>query len=181
MKKNYRGNVSTLPLIHSIHMKYFSLVIVILIALSIPSWTQTPAQTIPSFTFFRANGKTFVTNDLTKQRMQLFIFFDSECNHCQRLITQMNKERMLLSPASVIFISMDNWNDINRFAASCAPALRKQKNVQFVRDSLNQFIAVFKPRKYPAMFLYSADKKLMDYEDNENSLFRIERFIKGTN
>ena len=53
--------------------------------------------------------------------------------------------------------------------------LNGKKNVTLLQDLKNEFIDKFKPRKYPSMFLYSAEKKLIDYEDNPETMFR---FIK---
>ena len=55
--------------------------------------------------------------------------------------------------------------------------LNRKKNVTLLEDPKNEFIVKFTPRKYPAMFLYSADKKLTDYEDNDESVFRFSRLL----
>ena len=70
---------------------------------------------------------------------------------------------------------------MRQFMATYAPQLKMQKNVNLLQDRNNQFIAKFKPRRYPAMFLYSAEKKLLDYEDNEESVFRIVNLVKKEN
>lgn len=51
--------------------------------------------------------------------------------------------------------------------------LRGQKNVTILQDKLQQFILKFNPRKYPSMFLFSPEKKLIDYEDTPESVFRL--------
>jgi hypothetical protein len=50
--------------------------------------------------------------------------------------------------------------------------------VVWLRDSAAAFIAEFKPLKFPAMMLYSPSGKLVDYEDNENTVFRLVKLVR---
>ncbi len=56
-----------------------------------------------------------------------------------------------------------------------ASQLTTKKNVTLLHDGQNEFIYQFKPKKYPAMYLYSLQKALVLYADDEKS---IPLFIK---
>jgi hypothetical protein len=58
--------------------------------------------------------------------------------------------------------------------------LQGKRNVTILQDSQNEFIRKFGPRKYPALFLYSARKKLMLYDDNEQNLVRFSYQIRSS-
>ena len=62
---------------------------------------------------------------------------------------------------------------INQFMSTFGRKLKGRKNVTVLQDKLQQFISKFHPVRYPAMFLYSREKKLLDYEDNPESVFRL--------
>jgi hypothetical protein len=49
--------------------------------------------------------------------------------------------------------------------------------VVVLRDSVGEFIGKFKPMKFPAMMLFSRDGRLVDYEDNENTVFRLVKLM----
>lgn len=145
-------------------------------AMTLPAQT-TPAKTIPEFRFSMHDHRDFANADLPKGRLLLFVFFDPDCEHCQHAVRTMDKDCGSFARCAVYFVSMAGQDKIDRFAASYAPRLRALKNVVFLQDAGSQFIVRFKPIRYPSLYLYSSDKSLLDYEDNEETLFRIERSI----
>ena len=68
---------------------------------------------------------------------------------------------------------MDGLDKMDHFMNTYGSKLKREKNVTVLQDKLQQFIAKFKPVRYPSMFLYSSEKKLIDYEDNPESVFRL--------
>lgn len=141
---------------------------------------QIPAQILPDFEFSRLDKSSFTNKDLVQGKILFFVFFDSDCDHCQRAVKNIDVQYKLFKKIAIYFISLDGPDKINRFMATHAAHLKDQKNVLVLQDKLNQFITKFKPRRYPSMFLYSANKKLMEYEDNEESVFRIVNAINKT-
>lgn len=143
---------------------------------------QIPAQELPEFVFHRLDGKAFTNQELPPGKRTFFVFFDSDCDHCQRAVKSIDQQYRSFQNTPVYLISMDDHDKINRFVYTYAPHLKDQKNVVLLRDDQNQFITRFSPYKYPAMMLYSADKKLLDYQDNEATVFRIVHTLqKGGN
>ena len=155
--------------------KFIILAILFLISFSmlaqIPG--QPPAQTIPKFKFFRFNNASFTNKDLPQSKMVFFLFFDSDCDHCQNAIKNIGKEYQVFKKTSIFLISLDDLNKINHFMETYGSKLKGQKNVIILQDKLQQFISKFNPQKYPSMFLYSSEKKLIDYEDNPESVFKF--------
>lgn len=139
---------------------------------------QIPAQILPEFEFSKLDKKPFTSKDLPKGSMSFFVFFDSDCDHCQRAVKSIDLQYPSFQKTTVCLISADDHDKITRFITTYAPHLKSQKNVVLLQDDRSQFIAKFKPYRYPAMFLYSTDKKLVDYEDNEEAVFRFVNAIK---
>ena len=134
---------------------------------------QPPAQTIPEFKFFKFNNVSFTNKDLPQNKMVFFLFFDSDCDHCQNAVKNIGNEYQSFKKTSIFLISIDDQKKIDHFMETYGSKLKRQKNVTILQDKLQQFISKFNPRKYPSMFLYSYEKKLIDYEDNPESVFRL--------
>ena len=134
-----------------------------------------PASTIPVFRFLRHDQRPVVNADLPKGRLVLFVFFDPDCEHCQRAVKHMDEECADFRGASLFFVSMEGWEKIERFTAGYASHLRAQPNVVFLRDAGGGYMLGFHPMRFPSLFLYSPEHKLLDYEDNEETVFRIKR------
>src|SRR2546423_12254602 len=155
-----------------------TLILMMLISFGVTA--QIPAQTVPEFTFYRFNNTMFTSKDLPKSKMLFFLFFDCDCEHCQRAMENIGRNYQSFKNLTVCLISTDNQSKIIHFADKYGRQLKGQMNVILLQDRGNQFIEKFSPRRYPSMFLYSSEKKLIDYEDNEESVFRFLKLIKET-
>ena len=132
-----------------------------------------PAQTVPAFEFSRLDKTSFTDKDVATNKPLFFFFFDVGCDHCQHAMANLNANFKDYKKAAIYLISLDDQQKIDNFMHTYGPNVLGQKNVTMLQDTKNEFIVRFKPRKYPSMFLFSADKKLLDYEDNAESMFRF--------
>ncbi|MBS1661327.1 MAG: hypothetical protein JST68_09795 [Bacteroidetes bacterium] len=122
--------------------------------------TQTPAQTLPELSFIKS---------LPQNRLLTFTLVDPGCDHCQHLVSKMNDSSATLNKTALYMVSTSTENKLKTFAKKFGPRLK----AEWLTDPQSEFIVKFKPIRSPAIYLYSPDKKLLDYEDNPESLFRI--------
>ena len=159
-------------------MKRLINIILLLLFFSIKTQAQPPAQTVPVFNFYRLDKTTFTNKDLPTGKMLFFFFFDPSCEHCQQAMSNLNKDYPQYAKAAVYLISANDPKTIAAFMGKYAPSLKNKKNVTLLLDVKNEFLEKFKPIRYPSMFLYSPKNVLLDYEDNENSMFRFLKYLK---
>ena len=156
-----------------------SLLVLILAALmNFKSQAQTPAQTIPGFTFYKLDKTPFTNKNVANGKETLFIFFDVTCDHCQHTIKTLNSRYKECKNLAIYLISLEDKTAITNFFNQYGKNLPVQKNITILQDTKEQFIAQFNPRKYPSVFLYSAQKKLLLYDDEDQYL---EKFFKILN
>jgi thiol-disulfide isomerase/thioredoxin len=144
---------------------------------ALPPQPPSPAKMIPEFRWERHDHRFLANADLPKGKLILIVFFDPDCEHCRHTVQRMDQQYASFSGAAVYFVSMASQDKIDWFAAAYAPRLFAQKNVVFLRDSNGGYMLGFHPTRYPSLFLYSPGNKLLDYEDSEETLFRIEKSI----
>lgn len=150
---------------------YRTLVLVLLITINVSA--QVPAQTIPAFTFKKLNNGTLSNKDLEPGKLLFFVFFDTECDHCQRSIEYIGQHYQEFNKTAIYLITLDSVAKVAPFMNKYGSNLKSKKNVTILQDTQNEFIRKFGPRKYPSLFLYSAKKELILYEDNEQNLVRF--------
>ena len=160
-------------------MKKLSNVLVLLVFMSISTVAQKPAATIPEFNFFRLDKTSFTNKSLEKGKLLFFVFFDTECDHCQHAIKYMNEHYAKFNKVAVYLITQDVKSKIDLFMNKYGQNLRGRKNITLLQDLNLEFIQKFKPRKYPSLFLYSADKNLILYDDNEQNFPEFLKKIKS--
>jgi len=137
------------------------------------SASHAQAKTLPEFQFTRMdNGAPFTKAGIAKGKKSLILFFDTECIHCRNAIVAYNKDEAKLKDdlVSVYLVTKDKKDHALYFLRTYAPRLSKRKNVTFLSDERNEFITRFQPMKYPSMFLYGKDQKLIRYSDEEKDI-----------
>lgn len=160
-------------------MKHLFPLLIITIGMSVEAAAQTPAATIPDFTFFKSNKTVFTNKDLATGKKIFFVFFDTECDHCQHGIQYLNQHQKELDKAAVYLLTMDNPVKATAFLSKYGNNLNAKKNITLLQDVQNEFIRKFGPKKYPSLFLYSPQKKLILYDDNEKNLYKFLEQIKS--
>ena len=158
-------------------MKYIVKTILLLLLVSANVSAQGPAETIPEFNFFKLDKSTFTSKNLESGKLLFFVFFDSDCDHCQHAIEYISQNYQQFKKTAIYLISLDSQEAITRFMNKYGSNLKDKKNVTLLQDPKYEFMRKFRPRKYPALFLYSAQKELILYEDNEQNLFRFSKQI----
>ena len=136
--------------------------------------TPPPAPILPAFTFLDPNGKPLTNADLPRNTPILIIFVDVGCDHCQKAVHHMNDSAALFARVPLYMVSMADQPALKNFARQYGPRLK----AQWLRDPDARSMVRFRPVRYPAMFLYSSDQRLLDYEDNAETIFRIERHLR---
>ena len=159
-------------------MKYLLNVLVLLILISTTSVAQKPAAIIPEFNFFKLDNTSFTNRNLEQGKQLFFVFFDTDCDHCQHAIKDINEHYTAFNKTAVYLITQDVKGKIDVFINKYGKNLKGKKNITILQDLKLEFITKFSPKKYPSMFLYSADKKLILYDDNEKNIPNFLQKIK---
>jgi peroxiredoxin len=159
-------------------MKSLNIIWVFILFAVINTSAQNPAQTIPSFSFKRVDKREFTNKDIQAGKLLFFVFFDTECDHCQRSIQFIGQHYNEFKKTVLYLITLDSAEKVKPFMNKYGAGINNKKNVLILQDTRNEFIQKFGPRKYPSLFLYSAKKELIMYEDNEQNL---PGFIKKIN
>jgi hypothetical protein len=159
-------------------MRYVFNIIALITLVSFSATAQKPEQTIPGFQFFRLNNTPFTDKDIPQGKIIFFMFFDPDCDHCQHAIKTIGEQYDAFKKTAMFLISISDQQKIDYFMNNFGARLKGKKNITILQDKLQQFILKFHPVKYPSMFLYSPQRKLLDYEDNPESVSRLVNIIE---
>jgi peroxiredoxin len=139
---------------------------------------QLQPQVLPSAVFYKKDGKTFSTAQIPTNKKAFIMFFDATCDHCQQVAKQLSKQTGKLANANIYLVSMDEFRSIDYFTSNFAKPLLSMKNVTLLQDKHSAFIPTFKPDKYPSMFLYGTNRRLLKFSSNDKE---VPKFLEMIN
>jgi peroxiredoxin len=153
-------------------MKHSLLFLAFLLVSSIAT-AQAPVEKIPNFIFYRLDKSLFTNKDIQSGKKTFFVFFDSDCDHCQRAVHDINLHYTEFKRAEICLVTLDNVVKIKDFLNKYGPKLVNKHNVTVLQDLRNEFIVDFNPRKYPSMLLFSPKGNLLMYQDDPENMSQI--------
>lgn len=73
------------------------------------------SQTIPPFKMTLSNNKVFNASELPKGKPLILIYFDPECDHCQKLMDELFKKINSFKKAELVLITFKNVSELAPF------------------------------------------------------------------
>lgn len=133
-------------------------------------------KNIPVFTFLTLENKAFTENNLPKNKVKLFVYFNSECEYCQSEATQISENLEQFKDTQLIFVSFEPIPNIKQFASDFN--LLNKENVIFLQDKKIEFAKIFDAKSIPFMLLYSKEDQLIQ---KFKGVTKIDNIIKHLN
>ena len=149
-----------------------------IISLSFNTVAQNLGTAVPNVVFYNKDNSQFSTHSIPKGKKSFVFFFDATCSHCQKVIAEFNKRYKELSNVNLYMVSQDEYRSIDYFTSNFAKQLSQQKNVKVLQDRDKVFIMAFRPKKYPAMYFYGADRNLQFTSSEERDVAKIFQLAK---
>jgi len=115
--------------------------------------------TLPVFSFTNAQNQVIFTNDsLSTGQANLIIYYNSECEHCQREAEQISKRIHQFDTFHVLMISYESRETILAFRETYKLI---SPTFIFLQDSEYQFDDIFGKSPIPSSFIYNKKGELV--------------------
>lgn len=133
------------------------------------------AKEIPYFTFYTLNSERFTKDSFDNERTKLILYFNSECDHCEKQAKWLRKEIHQFSDLELTFISFEEMSAIKAFRNELDFT---QKNITFLQDARLTFADKFGVGRFPSILLYTKKGKLIHKFEGETKVEAILAYLK---
>lgn len=130
-------------------------------------------KTIPEFSYKTIEGKPFSKQDLKDDTPTVFLYFNSDCEHCQSEAEQIRDNIEKFANAQLVFISFEEPQKITAFATKYK--LIGYDKITFLCDKQVSFAITFDVKSLPTVVIYDKNKKLVEKIKGE---VKIENILK---
>lgn len=133
---------------------------------------------LPAFTVTKLDGTTFTQKDVAPGKYALFVYFNPGCPHCQNAFKTLNTKIAEL-PANVVIypVSFKGEEPTRKFMERYAPQLSALKQVTYLIDDKETFGAAFNVQRFPSMYMFSPDGKLVYFEEDASKVMNFKEKV----
>lgn len=116
-------------------------------------------QQIPSFTIYTVPDSTAFTHlQLQKNKPLVLIFFNPDCDHCQKETQELVAHKDELQQLQIVMTSALPYHLLKEFYlgynVSSMPNVKMGQDINFTLGS------IYKPARYPSIYIYDAKGNL---------------------
>mgnify|MGYP002639971075 CR=1 FL=1 len=137
-------------------------------------------EEIPYFTFYTLDQQRFVKDSFDTERIKFIMYFNSECDHCQKQARWLRKglQENLTSfkDLEMIFISFEEMSMIKEYRDKYQFT---QSNITFLQDSRLTFADKFGVGSFPSILIYTKEGKLIKKFEGETKIEEVLPFISN--
>ncbi|MDM1049952.1 MULTISPECIES: TlpA family protein disulfide reductase [Sphingobacterium] len=140
-------------------MKNFIFSLVLFLIMLTTANAQVP-DTLPTFKgmFKMENNQAFTSDSLSQKGINVLVFYDPGCGHCQELASEIGKSLdKFKEHTDFYFVAMQEKGQVEGMLNMFAKELISKPNVHFLHDPTGQFILAFNPKNFPFAYIYNAE------------------------
>lgn len=119
------------------------------------------------------NGRSPISAK-TLEGKSILIFFQPDCDHCQREAKEISDHIDAFETYKVYFISTAQLDAMNQFAKDFK--LEGKPNIFIAQTTLDEILSSVGPISAPSMFIYK-DQKLVKHLDGETPISEILKYL----
>jgi len=136
--------------------------------------TDSKTSEIPYFTFYTLDSQRFTKDSFDDTRLKFIMYFNSECDHCQKQAKWLSKEIESFSHLEMVFVSFEEMDAIKGFKKHYNFT---QKNITFLQDTRLTFADKFKVESFPSILIYSKEGKLLRKYEGQTKVSDLLKFM----
>ncbi len=137
---------------------------------------QTYAQALPSFTMQLTNGKTVAAKDMLTGKPLLLIYFSPDCEHCQKLITQILSKKNQFKKVNILLITFFPLKDAITFENNYR--IKTYPNITVATETQPLYLRKYYSLQHtPFTALFNDKGKLIIFYKDETPVNELTRLI----
>ena len=119
---------------------------------------------IPYFTFTTLDNKRFTKDNFDTTRTKLILYFNSECEHCEKQGKWLAESIDSFKDLELTFVSFEEMDAIKNYRDKYNFT---QENITFLQDTRLTFSDKFGVENFPSILLYTKKGKLIKKFEGE--------------